>query len=210
MTYSSGEPIPPGVYQVLTIIKTSLVIESELLNIEVQGYEQDIPLYKGWNFISLPCVPLDSSIFNILRFVFPYYKAIWTYDSKTDSWLKYVTGNDYYYNDLRTMEYGKGYLIEVSQDVILSIMGRFIEDTKVYLKPGLNFVGFNSTSSLPIYEALSSVNYKSILAYKHDDLAEKWVSQLSEAPAFFNNLSNLEPGKGYCIYVDTACLWEIK
>lgn len=203
-----GDPVPPGIYHLKTTIKTSLTIESEPLDIEIQGHEQDILLYKGWNFISLPCVPVNPDMSIILKPIWSHLKSIWAYNTGTNSWIRHVAGDAYYLNNLKTMEVGKGYWIEVSQDVILNIVGKFIQDPRIMLKTGWNFVGFNSASPLSLNHAMGSIQYKSIHAY--DNINREWLGQATLNPQFLNRLNYLEPGKGYCIYVNANCIWDIR
>lgn len=152
---------------------------------------------------------MDSSIFVVLENILPYCKSIWNYDSAMKSWLKYIPGYPYYLNDLQFIEYGKGYWIQVSQDVIFNVIGNFIEYKRIFLYPGWNFVGFNSTVPLTVEQALSSLDYKSICTYNNDEIRKQWERQMPGAPTFLNKMSKLESGKGYGIYVDKTCLWQI-
>lgn len=213
LNYATGDPVPPGDYQVSALIDLDITdenspkIESEILNFFVEGYEQDIMLKKGWNFVSLPCQPVYTDLPIVLKSIWPYCRSVWAYDSRTGTWMKYAADNPPFFNILKYMEKGNGYWIEVSQDAILHIMGRIIEDTRIHLWPGWNFTGFNSTNILPLDIALSSIQYKSI--YTYDNIAKKWIGRMSDGPSFLNNLTQLEPGGAYCIYVDAECIWDI-
>lgn len=210
LIYNSGDPMPPGIYQLKAtiIINTNLIIESEPLDIEVQGHELDIFLYKGWNFISLPCMPVYSDMSIILKSIWPHFKSIWTNDVRTKSWIRYIVGGSYYFNNLKTMEIGKGYWIEVSQDTILHVVGRFIQDPRIVLRSGWNLVGFNSANLLPLNQIMGSISYKSINTY--ENIENKWLGQWPQEPQILNGLDHLEPGKGYCIYVNSDCIWDIR
>ena len=50
-----------------------------------QGSWYPIELYKGWNLISLPLVPANSSISNVLSLLLKegLLEGVWTYDAET-------------------------------------------------------------------------------------------------------------------------------
>jgi|GEM_PF-3148732 len=73
-----------------------------------------IPLYSGWNLVgyssSIEQLPEDS-----LSSI-PGHASIWTYDSVTGDWLRYIVGTFDLLNTLSQLVPGSGYWIYVEQD----------------------------------------------------------------------------------------------
>ena len=71
-------------------------------------------LTGGWNLISLPITPFDTSIESVLTpLAFPYdLVSIWYYDRCNDEWLVYGNG-DTTFKTLTTMEDGKAYWVRM-------------------------------------------------------------------------------------------------
>ena len=207
LTYQSGDPVPPGIYQVQAMLDCDKPVVSDILTVEVQGYEQDIMLYEGWNFISLPCYLETTNLFTVLQPVWQHCISIWTYDSEKQKWLEYVFSGTPLTDVLTVIEPGKGYLINMSGGATLTIVGRPINHSIISLSSGWNLVGCNSTIELPLDSALEFINCKSV--YTYDSLEEKWIRYIPGFPELINTLTHLKPGKAYWIYVTEDDLWYI-
>ena len=168
-------------------------------------------LYTGWNLISLPLMPEDTSITSLLSPISGNYSIVWEYNASdtSDHWKKYDPGVPFE-NDLINMEPGKGYWILMTSDNTLSISGTVPESTDIILKTGWNLIGYNFLDSQPIAEALSSINgnYSIVLAYNASDTADHWKKYDPSVP-FENDLTIVEPGKGYWIMMTSDDILEI-
>jgi len=168
-------------------------------------------LYTGWNLISLPLMPEDTSIASLLSSINGNYSIIWEYiaSDTSDHWKKYDPSAPFG-NDLTNMEAGKGYWIMMISDDTLFISGTVPESTDINLKIGWNLIGYNSLDNQPIAEALSSIsgNYTIGWAYDASDTADHWKKYDFGAP-FGNDLANMEAGKGYWIMMTTDDILEI-
>jgi len=158
-------------------------------------------LYTGWNLISLPLMPEDTSITSLLSTINGNYSIVWEYNASdtSDHWKKYDPGVPFG-NDLTNMEPGKGYWIMMTSDDTLPISGTVPESTDIVLKTSWNLVGFNSLDNKPIAEALSSINgnYSIVWTYDASDTTDHWKKYDPGVP-FGNDLINIEPGRGYWI-----------
>ena len=158
-------------------------------------------LYTGWNLISLPLMPEDTSITSLLSSINGNYSIVWEYSASdtADHWKKYDPATPFG-NDLTTMEPGKGYWIMMNSDDILNISGMMPEPTDIELWSGWNLIGYNSLNPQTITGALSSIsgNYSIVWAYDASDTADHWKKYDPLAP-FGNDLEIMEPGKGYWI-----------
>jgi subtilisin family serine protease len=161
----------------------------------IGGLVQKVHLYQGWNLISTYLV-INADLSSILAPIEGLYRSVWTYDA--ESWRRYIPGNSL--SNLDTIEPGKGYWLDVVDEVVLTIAGERITDAVVSLHQGWNLVGCNSPAAQSRVHALSSIVYASIWTY--DSKKEIWLKYVADTPGFLNTLIQLEPGKGYWIYVE--------
>ncbi|MCD4811277.1 hypothetical protein K8R14_01565 [bacterium] len=168
-------------------------------------------LYTGWNLISLPLMPEDTSITSLMSSISSNYSIVWEYNASdtADHWKKYDPGVPFG-NDLTNMEPGKGYWIMMTSDDTLPISGTVPESTDIVLKTSWNLVGFNSLDNKPIAEALSSINgnYSIVWAYDASDTADHWKKYDPGVP-FGNDMTDMESRKGYWIMMTSDDIIEI-
>jgi len=168
-------------------------------------------LYTGWNLISLPLMPDDTSIISILSPVSGNYSIVWAYNaSDTDNhWKKYDPATPFG-NDLTNMEPGKGYWIMMTSDDTLNISGTMPAPTDIELWSGWNLIGYNSLDPQTITDALFSIsgNYSIIWAYNASDSTDHWKKYDPNTP-FGNDLANMEPGKGYWIMMTSDDIYVV-
>jgi hypothetical protein len=158
-----------------------------------------VSLSAGWNLISLPLIPDNSSIENVLAPIMDYVEIVWYYDASTGNWLVYTPGPAP--DDLTTMEAGKGYWIKMKASATLTVYGVQIPPPPAVpptymVVPGWNLIGFKSISSMTANEYLASV-------------AGKWASLWTFDPAIGTYVKvfgsqNMLPGRGYWIYMTEA------
>jgi len=169
-----------------------------------------IDLYTGWNLISLPLVPEETSIAFVLSPINGNYSIIWEYNASdtSDHWKKYDPGVPFG-NDLTNMEPGNGYWILMTSDNTLPISGTVLESPDIVLKTGWNLIGSNSLDSQPVAEALSSIsgNYSIVWTYNTSDTADHW-KKYDPSVSFGNDLTIVEPGKGYWIMMTSDDILE--
>ena len=126
-----------------------------------EGEWYPIQLYKGWNLVSLPIVPANSSIENVLSLLLKegLLESVWTYDAETKTWYSYASGAP---SDLKTMVDGKGYYIKMKDNDVLIISGtemRLSGPPPCYkLAKGWNLIGFTSTQIRTLSEYLASID----------------------------------------------------
>lgn len=174
-----------------------------------------VSLTGGWNLISLPIVPFNTSIESVLSsLAFPYdLISVWYYDRCEDEWLVY--GNEYTsFNTLNTMEDGKAYWVRMrypdEQDPDPDVSGTYpyslwVFGTKAPMPPdlpsaynvckGWNMVGFRSVENMApedYLEAFSPSEYGAI--YGWDPYLADWI----------RNPDKLVPGYGYWIAFSVA------
>lgn len=169
-----------------------------------------VSLTGGWNLISLPVVPFDTSIESVLAsLAFPYdLISVWCYDCCEGEWLVYDSG-DAGFNTLTTMEDGKAYWVRMryprEQHSDPSISGTYpyalwVFGTKAPTPPALpssydvcegwNMVGFRSMEEMAPEDYLGVFNPSEYGAiYGWDSYLQDWVTDPDK----------LVPGHGYWI-----------
>ena len=172
-------------------------------------------LTGGWNLISLPIMPFDTSIESVLApLTFPYdLISVWYYDCCQDEWLVYGTGYGSF-KTLKTMEDGKAYWVRMrypeEQHLDPSISGTYpytlwVFGTKAPMPPGLpssydvcegwNMVGFRSIEEMAPEDYLADFSPSEYGAiYGWDPYLQDWIT----------NPGKLAPGYGYWIPFSVA------
>lgn len=97
--------------------------EGPLWEFTTEPASYDIPLFAGWNLISLPLIPDSTNIEDVLAGIMANISTVygvWAYDAETQTWSSYVP---YLGGDLNTMTDGKGYWIYMTNPCTLTIEG---------------------------------------------------------------------------------------
>ena len=154
------------------------------------------PLAPGWNLISLPLTPDDSSTSAVLASISGNYSTV----------LKYVPGTGF--EDATTMEPGIGYFIDMTAADTWLYDGIAYESMSVPLSQGLNCVGWTNTSADIPGGALDSIagNYRYVArwnAAEHKYEVYDPVGE-TEGPEFID-FTTMERGVGYFVAATTGC-----
>ncbi len=98
------------------------------------------------------------------------------------------------------MEAGRGYWINMTESATLTVSGS-TPSNSIELANGWNLVGYNSSTSQSVSDALESIEgkYVSVWAYVNGT----WKVYDPANPGFID-LSTMEPGYGYWINVTEA------
>jgi hypothetical protein len=122
----------------------------------------------------------------------------------SDSWLSYDP-SQLDQSTLTAMEPGKGYWIDMGCLGEITVVGNRTRNP-ITLFPGLNLVGYNSLTPLPISQALSSIanKYTTVWAYKED----QWLFY-DPADVAGSTLQVLTPGSGYWIEATEETIWTL-
>lgn len=157
-----------------------------------------IELEAGWNLISLPLQPSDTSLDSALASIQGKYNSIWAYDAPAKQWLSRVTDRPSFLSNLNEVKPGAGYWVMMNAPSSLSIQGERLA-TSIPLDTGWNLVGYDSLTTKTLAEALSSIagSYESVWTY--DAVYGEWQSHSVDAQDSPNDLETMDPGKGYWI-----------
>jgi uncharacterized repeat protein (TIGR01451 family) len=163
----------------------------------------EISLFEGWNLISVPLLPEDTTISSVMSPISGNYSIVWAYDAAEGGvWKMYDPTAPIFVNDLTEIQPGKGYWIMMTANDTLPVNGT-LQDNSFQLESGWNLIGYNSLSSKPIDSALAPIsgNYSIVWAYDAGD-GGVWKMYDPTAPIFVNDLTEMEPGRGYWIMVN--------
>ena len=161
----------------------------------------DITLRPGANLISLPLVPDDIRIEEVLTGILDRVETVWQYDTSgpDPEWRSYAPGTP---SDLRVMRDGPGYWVFLKDggvgDAALTITGRDASGPARPVVRGWNLVGFTATSPQAPGEYLGDLSGSAgttVVGYA-GGTAE--VVLPSAAPP------QLMPGRGYWLYLEAA------
>ena len=95
----------------------------------------------------------------------------------------------------------------MNQDASLEVTGLVSEPAPVNLYSGWNLVGFNSKEAMPVADALSSIDGYYVSVWGYEDGAYKVY--IYDDPGM-SDLLELQPGRGYWIFVIAACQWTVE
>jgi hypothetical protein len=151
--------------------------------------DANVTLIEGWNLISLPLIPLDSSINAVLAGILNDVKSVWYWSGR---WYSFVPGGP---SDLTSMRDGKAYWINMNVAQNLTVAGREMPEG-AQLPPtydvvvGWNMVGFKSiATNVTAEDYLYGTKYVRIYYFK----SGYWY--VISAPASYY----MEPGLGYWV-----------
>jgi hypothetical protein len=152
----------------------------------------NITLVKGWNLISLPLIPLDSSINAVLAGILDKVISVWHWDAAAKRWYSFAPGAS---SDLTSMRDGKAYWINMKAAQTLNLAGREMP-VGSQLPPsydvvvGWNMVGFKSiANNVTAKGYLGGTEYVRIYYFE----SGTWKS----IPSPYEDL--LKPGLGYWV-----------
>lgn len=166
----------------------------------------DVSLTAGWNFISVPFIPQDSRIGEVLSSIQPGadYDQASRYNPLKQAFESY---NNTSYNQFDTVEYGRGYVIYVTNPsgAKLTLSGRTPGSVwQMPLRSGWNLVGTPSAEPVKVSDAFSS------LVYGADyDRVVKYNSSTGAYEDLTIN-DNLQPGGAYYIHALKDATWNIQ
>ncbi|MHC1571673.1 MAG: S8 family serine peptidase [Methanosarcinales archaeon] len=149
-----------------------LTVTAELL--ESQGFS--INLSAGWNMVSLPLIPDNSSLYAV-------FGSIPTLDT-----MPVVTWEAPSFVVVEEIEPKIGYWVFTPSDTTIRVMGKPITNTTLILKAGWNMVGTVGVGNLSISDIPNQVPERP---------AVTWV-----APSFVET-DMIEPGKSAWVFVTT-------
>ena len=154
-----------------------------------------IALDLGWNLISLPLVPNNNRINEIMGSVISGIESVWGYVN--GDWQVFIPENIEASN-LESIKAGYGYWAKTNEEGLrIEVSGQTIT-TPFQLMPGWNLVGIGSLLSRPVEEALASIEGDIEIVWGYVD--GLWQVYDPSNPEF-SDFDKLDPEKGYWVSV---------
>ena len=165
----------------------------------------NVSLVTGWNLVSLPLVPTNSNIQNVLGSSINSIASVWTCSgggTTGGSWSSYAPGSP---SSLTTMVDGKAYWINANSPTIFTFQGRYGNPPPsappTYSEPaGWNMVGLKSTIPVMVSSYLGT-------ATGANGASTYSLPITGYSGGGFTTLQGtgfMQPGQGYWVYYNTA------
>lgn len=166
-------------------------------------------LMRGWNLISLTVRPDIGDISSILAPIAGLYDQVLTYDASNLAfpWRGYAPDRPAYANSLDQIDETMGIWLHMLDSAELSVSGTLPDNASIPLHTGWNLIGFPSSESLPLEDALASIagKYTYVATYIAEHSENPWKEFDSSWLSSDNTLTIMEPGRGYWILVTQDC-----
>ncbi|MFH1916659.1 MAG: FG-GAP-like repeat-containing protein [Nanoarchaeota archaeon] len=169
----------------------------------------DIPLRKGWNLISLPIIPQESTTEDVVNSIQGNYDRIYYYDAATSAWDVYNPRPTIFDspNTLLTLSQGRAYWILVTTDSTLHFSGYENPTITYTLKEGFNFIG--PARTIPATDAFAPIKDNIYRVYSYDTELQKWDMYKPYATEIEpSTILDLIPGQGYIIDTTYEISWQ--
>jgi hypothetical protein len=172
--------------------------------------EVHIPLFKGWNMISIPPYLLDSSPEDVLSSISGEYDAVRAYyaSDPVDPWKEFRPDKSFG-NDLTVITAMDGLWIHMKNDAVLipdhkdPTPDPLFNGTSMGLEAGWNLVGYPSVRTRSVDDALVNVTYDMVQTY--DAASGKWLTY----DGISGDLTHMEMGRGYWIHCPVFNEWQV-
>ena len=174
-----------------------------------QNQSYTVSLKAGPNLVSFPVISGEILVTQLLSLISGEYEVVYGYEGcdGVDPWKMYDPALPSYVNDLQYVDATMGIWIEMIQDTELSVGGSFPSTLSTPLCVGWNLISYAGSQAKPVIEALSSISgkYEKVYCYKADDRTDPWKMYDTSVPSYVNDLTTMEPGLGYWIYIKENC-----
>lgn len=147
-------------------------------------------LHRGWTLFSTNVEPVGIGVEGVLNLIDGKYDRVLGETGTFDVSIPVS------FNTLNEIHGGSAYWIHTTVSVTLPIIGSSIDvDTPIELHTGWNWVGYLPESSMPVTQALRTIEGK------YTQVMDDEGSFVVGLPSQFNTLQEMKPGKGYLIYM---------
>ena len=160
-----------------------------------------IPLHDGWNLISFPLVPVDTSVENLLSSISGNWDRVKWYDNNDhiNPWKTYRAGVST--NDLTDIDNTMGFWLYVTNSADdLVIYGTEPVTTNITLEAGWNLVSYPSNTTDTVANALWGTGANRVECY--DGGSPYLISEMEPTEMMM-------PGNGYWAYVPADTIWTV-
>jgi enterochelin esterase-like enzyme len=160
-----------------------------------------ITLNKNWNLISLPLLPSNTNIENVLSGIKGLYAAVYAYDGK--NYETYVPGGPS--NTLNKMIPGRGYWIFMNEKSSLTVKGS-PASLSIDLEKDWNLVGFNSMRDIYVKDAFNPIKDELVVAYIYNSETNSYDLFM---PHVLDDQHTMMKGQGYWLLMRSKKTWTL-
>lgn len=173
-----------------------------IIQLDVLPSAFETVLHDGWNFVSFPLMPVNTSIESVLGSIAGSYDMVQYYDALASiHWKNYATFKPTGLNDLDVLDNRMGFWLHItSGPVALTIDGYEPISTNIDLFTGWNMVAYPSSTNRTVQTALAGLPWDSVEA--ENQTASYGISEMQAT-------DNMIAGKGYWIKVSSDCVWTV-
>lgn len=211
-SYSTGSALGAGKYYWRVVARDQIGKTTAGPLWQFTVCEEGVAVPAGWSLISITVVPSDMNPGAVLASLGDQYVGAYAYmaSDTADPWKQYIPGAGSG-NDLASIDPSMGVWIHATSPATLCLADATASSTPVPLKAGWNLVGYPSQTARPVPEALASIagKYDVIYGYDPGTASDPWRRFSTAMPAALNQLTLLEPYKGYWIHVTEDCTWTL-
>ncbi|MCP3996384.1 MAG: hypothetical protein GY722_15200, partial [bacterium] len=205
----AGPPSPPG----LGTGKVEPTPPVEVASLLGRSATEQIPFLAGWNLISIPEEPADPDPGVVFAAIAGQLAKVEAYDAcdVADPWKEYDP-SDPAASDLAAVDHRIGMWVKANAAAVLPSDGTMPAATTLELCEGWNLIGFPAGEPRHPHVALSPVagKWQRIFAYDAFDPEDPWEIFDPAVPDWANDLSVMQPGRGYWILMSEAATLEIR
>ncbi len=161
--------------------------------VDVYAVELDLyPEHDGWQFISFPITPYDTSLDAALDPLGKDLHRVFRYSE--DGWLSYMKGRGDHYNTFDHVTSEDGFFLNIMDNTTLRVIGHapIMGKTTINLRPGWNMVGHPSLLSVSAEDVLPPEITKVGVFNGSMEYNIEYLEDLSDI--------TMRTGEGYWIY----------
>ena len=176
--------------------------------VDINFDQETITLNPGFNLISLPFTPMETSLPEALSSIEGNYDVILSYNSDTGHWESYNPSKPLSLNTLTELEVNRGYWIHITEDnpVGLIMDGAFPTNTMNNLKQGWNLIGYPSTITMPVEAVFENAGSYSAVWTFENGLWKLYVPGMP--PEQPDNIIDMNPSQAYWVEAEIDVTWD--
>jgi hypothetical protein len=183
-----------GVYTVtLTVDDGNGGTDTDTMTVTTTPITQNIVVAAGWNLISFAVntqggLPLAT----VFADEWANIASIMWFDTANDDWKIYDKSAPTWLNDLTTADESKGYWVKFNSASTLTMTGKVLTSTTVFLYKGWNMVGCPDNANVQAQTALAGTGYDLLMKF---DVGQTYL---------INSMAgteNMVPGSAYWVHV---------
>ena len=166
-----------------------------------------VNLSDGWNMFGVPVGISNYSLPTALSSIAGSYDWVFYFNATTDAWQYYNPGMPQF-SDLKELEAGRGYFIQMTANATLNFTGTMLTSLTIPLQTDWNmFAPPTGMTNYSLPTALNSIAGSYDWVFYYNATTDTWQYFNPSMPQF-SDLTKLEAGRGYFIQMITNDTWS--